>query len=312
MYSSYKRESKRKEMMASSSKPSSPTLSAKRIENAAPVTTETPPPASEDAEGEENGKKKVPNITISKDSPVDGISPPLISSPLPCIEQETVDASNVLSNSFKLPRPETSRVHVKSPPIADTRPSTASVSDSRPMSTIGVLKNPLSSQNRPVSSSANNPVILKNPLTSHSALQHTPKASSFLPPVASASHIQTMFGKNGVFTITNNNLTKTQPIISQQPLASFTLDSEEAVKSSKNSSQKGSAESTRTLAMLSSATSSAGRRKDEDMDSLNKFRRKNRFCCEGLCDAASLACCICCDCCHCDLCCLLCRICTAV
>ncbi|XP_066963141.1 uncharacterized protein [Macrobrachium rosenbergii] len=300
MYSSYKRESIRKEMMASSSKPPSPAQSAKKVENAS-ASTETPPPpppppSGGEAEGEERGKSGVPSITISKDAPKQITPPPLVSSPLPYIAQDPVDTSNVLSNSFRLPRPETSKVHVRSPVVEDARPSTASVGDARPMSSGGDTH-----------------LGLKNPLTSH-LLHHTPRGTSILPPVASASHIQTMFGKNGVFTITNNNLTKTQPIISQQPMASFILESDEAMKkNSLGSSQKTSAESTRTLPRLSSIASSAGRRRDEeDMDSLNKFRRKNRRCCEGVCDAASLACCICCDCCHCDLCCLLCRICTAV
>ncbi|XP_042214858.1 endochitinase A-like [Homarus americanus] len=150
---------------------------------------------------------------------------------------------------------------------------------------------------------------------------HTPYKGK-LPPVASASHMQTVFDSNGVFTITkgspsDSTNTRPQSVISQQPLTILPLAPDSQGNNNNNNTDTGSKHDRLTLS--SSGSDMSRKTVATSPDSVHQdpphtpVTRKTN-CCDRMCDNFSIFCCMLCDCscCHCDLCCLLCRVCVAM
>lgn len=152
------------------------------------------------------------------------------------------------------------------------------------------------------------------------------RGSSRLPPVASASHVQTMFGQGGVFTISSAP-SEASGVITQQPLLAtdgvpLNNNNHGGLHSGKGQRYNGSAKLARLASSSGSrkggdeptrVSSAGGDEDDGDEDGKYPIRRK-QGCCDKICDQCSIMCCLLCNCscCHCDLCCLLCRVCCAV
>ncbi|XP_045613005.2 LOW QUALITY PROTEIN: uncharacterized protein, partial [Procambarus clarkii] len=153
------------------------------------------------------------------------------------------------------------------------------------------------------------------------ALQPSTHSPYRLPPVATASRMQTVFDSNGVFTITTGSTTtrpqsRPQSVIGQQPLTILPLLQSASSNTKHNNNTQMYTENKDERLTLSSSGSEKSRAAlgmgQEFSSDHPTARRQN--CCDRACDNASILCCMVCNCtgCHCDLCCLLCRICVAI
>lgn len=89
------------------------------------------------------------------------------------------------------------------------------------------------------------------------------RGGSLLPPVASASHVQTMFGQTGVFTITNVP-SEAPAVITQQPLLSQAKDGDPLNNNNHSGLHSGKGQRYNGSAALARLTSSSGSRKGGD------------------------------------------------